>query len=67
MEIDRKDFNDCILEVSDKFDEENEIEIDMLVSWHGSERDKSYKEFLNFKLGIEGIIEQHDDFNTERK
>ncbi len=47
--------------------DKNEIEIDMLVSWHGSERDKSYKEFLNFKLGIEGIIEQHDDFNTERK
>ena len=30
MEIDRKDFNDCILKVSDKFDKENEIEIDIL-------------------------------------
>ena len=30
MKIDRRNFNDCILEVSDKFDEEKEIEIDIL-------------------------------------
>lgn len=30
MKIDRRDFNDCILEVSGNFDEEKEIEIDIL-------------------------------------
>ena len=30
MKIYKKDFNDCILEVSDKFDHDNEIEIDIL-------------------------------------
>lgn len=30
MKIDIRDFNECVLEVSDKFDEEKEIEIDIL-------------------------------------
>ena len=30
MEIDKRDFNDCTLQVSDKFDVEKEIEIDIL-------------------------------------
>jgi len=30
MEIYRRNFNDCILQVSDKFDVEKEIEIDIL-------------------------------------
>ena len=30
MKIDRMNFNNSILEVSNKFDEENEIEIDIL-------------------------------------
>ena len=30
MKIDRRDYNDCILHVSDKLDEEKEIEIDIL-------------------------------------
>lgn len=30
MEIDKRHFNNCILEVSDNFDEDKEIEIDIL-------------------------------------
>lgn len=37
MQIDRRNYNDSILEVSDEFDEETEIKIEILSS-HGDDR-----------------------------
>ncbi len=41
----------------------DELDIGMIVNWYNSDRKGSNREFISFKLNLEGIVVPHDDIS----